>query len=498
MNWAGDYIQEHIDVSDTVLDLGCGVMQSTLDVVDSYPDTKLECSRLVGVDVYKPYLDYLNVVGIETVLWDLTKLPLPFDDKSFDHVILFDVLEHMPTFEDADRLITEAFRIARKKVFFVTPTKFFENVLAFPNPYPYDIFEDNEYQRHHIVLNGDYLNKRGFKVHLKGKHFYGHRELVNKILHVWNQAGVSTVMSKYQCKLGYDAKVYHHQGRDVFHYADVYPEFMLSKKEITAIGITKKKGNVVKNLGIYKAIREKIAQFEIRYSYNLKKHVEKFKPDIIHFHSIKYTPIYFKLLGYKVMIEFHGSSLRSTYNDGTKNTYRKTPNWIFRIYQLLRIPIFVSTPDLVEEIPNYNRPRNMSKLISNPVDIDLFNKNMHEPIKGKSLALFTMNSWDSVNLEKAKLRAERNGFKFIVLERTETEYMDHLMFVGYLSTFECYIDRIRISSLSKTALESLSMGLKVINWKGDLVEGLPSEHDPFNVAKLTLSIYDKIMVNMFE
>ena len=42
------------------------------------------------------------------------------------------------------------------------------------------------------------------------------------------------------------------------------------------------------------------------------------------------------------------------------------------------------------------------------------------------------------------------------------------------------------------------MGLKVINWKGDLVEGLPSGHDPFNVAKLTLSIYDKIMVNMLE
>jgi len=36
----------------------------------------------------------------------------------------------------------------------------------------------------------------------------------------------------------------------------------------------------------------------------------------------------------------------------------------------------------------------------------------------------------------------------------------------------------------KTALEALVCGLKVINWRGMVIEGLPMENHPENVVKL--------------
>lgn len=89
MNWFGDFVQTQIDPENTVLDLGCGIMQATLDVLPAYPKTKLQCKRLLGVDVYQPYLDFLKAKGIETLRHDLTQLPLPLKDKSFDVVLLF-------------------------------------------------------------------------------------------------------------------------------------------------------------------------------------------------------------------------------------------------------------------------------------------------------------------------------------------------------------------------------------------------------------------------
>lgn len=177
MNWAGDYIQKNIDETDTILDLGCGVMQSTLNIVKSYPDTRLKCKRLVGVDIHQPYLDFLSELEIENLKWDLRDVPLPFENKSFDIILFLDVWEHLPKIENVDNLIKEAERIARKKIFYVTPSVFFENILDFPNPYPYDIFEDNKFQRHKILLDKKYLKGNGFRVLKKGKHYYGFKKV---------------------------------------------------------------------------------------------------------------------------------------------------------------------------------------------------------------------------------------------------------------------------------------------------------------------------------
>jgi len=489
MNWVGDLIQENIEETDTVLDLGCGIMQATLDIVPSYPKTILKCKKLFGVDIHQPYLDYLNDYGIETLKWDLRKVPYPFQDKSFDIVILTDILEHLENMEYVNKLIRESMRIARKKVIVLTPNKFSSNIKAIKNPYPYDQFkENNKYQRHHLLISRKYLEENGFKVKRIRIQFFAIRKLVNKILHVWDVAGVSSIMCKYQNKLGYNSKLYIRN--DPYKYSDIYGNNVIGLYNPKTFLTNKKYLNSIKNTKVYLIIKKIINQ--INFTLQLKKVIDDIEPDIIHFNQLNYIVIIFKLLGYKLLIEFHGTKLRKRYVDKTVNTNRKIFSWMFRLYQILGIPVFVSTPDLLKDVPNYVKPKKISKLISNPVDKDIFNNSIHRPIS--EVALYCLNKYDVKNMDIAIHRAKERGYKIVIHNRIKGVIFEHLVFANYLASFECFIDRIRIGSLSKTALEALSTGLKVIDWKNDLIEELPYEHEPNNVAKLTVYIYDKILV----
>ena len=126
MNWLGDFVQTQLAPEDEVLDLGCGIMQATLDVIPAYPKTRLRCKRLLGVDIHQPSLDFLKERGIETLQHDLTELPLPLPDKSFDVVIFTDLFEHLRLYQ-AEDLVNEAQRLARKKIICSTPKEFRRN-----------------------------------------------------------------------------------------------------------------------------------------------------------------------------------------------------------------------------------------------------------------------------------------------------------------------------------------------------------------------------------
>ena len=169
MNWIGRLIQCEVSKNDTVLELGCGIMQTTMDTCSFYPPTKLRCKKYVGVDGFQEYVDFLNKRGdVEVIKWDLTVLPLPFADKSFDVVLLIDVLEHMPSMNGADALCVEAIRIARKKVFAFTPAFFCDNKCSIVDkaPFPYNNFKGNILQEHHILIDSSLFRGYGFKVKL--------------------------------------------------------------------------------------------------------------------------------------------------------------------------------------------------------------------------------------------------------------------------------------------------------------------------------------------
>ena len=70
----------------SVLDLGCrdGALTSAY----------LSGNRVVGVDIDRVALDRASQLGIETVWADVDQ-PLPFEDASFDVVVIAEVLEHL-------------------------------------------------------------------------------------------------------------------------------------------------------------------------------------------------------------------------------------------------------------------------------------------------------------------------------------------------------------------------------------------------------------------
>src|SRR5262245_48398729 len=98
---------------ETVLDLGCGYGAYSIALAG-------EGLKCFGCDINLGYLRKASQHGLPVVAVDSA---LPFSDRSFDSVLLFEVLEHV---EDIESVIGEAFRLARKNVLITVPNS--ENI----------------------------------------------------------------------------------------------------------------------------------------------------------------------------------------------------------------------------------------------------------------------------------------------------------------------------------------------------------------------------------
>ena len=72
--------------------------------------------KCINVDSNKKYLSKSRTSGVESCAMDATSLG--FKDKSFDIVLLFEVLEHIP---DCHKVLEEAKRAARKHILISVP-----------------------------------------------------------------------------------------------------------------------------------------------------------------------------------------------------------------------------------------------------------------------------------------------------------------------------------------------------------------------------------------
>lgn len=63
----------------------------------------------------------------------------------------------------------------------------------------------------------------------------------------------------------------------------------------------------------------------------------------------------------------------------------------------------------------------------------------------------------------------------------------------FLNRVDVFVDRASICSLSKTALEALACGCKVLDFNDELVVGLRSEHRVSNVVKLLVGVYEEFL-----
>lgn len=91
-----------------ILDLGCATGMYCLALTNLGYSVK-------GADVNARYVDIAKERGVDAYL---IQGSVPFPDKSFDTVILFEVMEHLP---EPDKVLVEAKRLARTNVLITTP-----------------------------------------------------------------------------------------------------------------------------------------------------------------------------------------------------------------------------------------------------------------------------------------------------------------------------------------------------------------------------------------
>jgi SAM-dependent methyltransferase len=116
-----------------ILDLGCGYGAYSLALLK-------EGRSCVGCDVNLQYVKTAEASGLPAVV---ALDPLPFPDKSFDTVLLFEVIEHVPPIE---AILKEAFRIARKNV-----------LVTVPNAEDLDLLKGNDVTYAHM-LSSDHVH----------------------------------------------------------------------------------------------------------------------------------------------------------------------------------------------------------------------------------------------------------------------------------------------------------------------------------------------------
>jgi len=305
-----------------------------------------------------------------------------------------------------------------------------------------------------------------------------------RVLHINDQAGVACILAKYQRVNNIESKV-------------------LSSNKIDKYGILKFYIDYVNIIDRTNFIEYCLAEAK--------------DADIIHIHSMEELVIKMrKKFGNskKIILHYHGTDIRGLKNKNNPNPSSiqniKTRAKLFALkvrnrlrlinmgyYRSLRIEsqklandILVSTPDLLSLLPN-------AKYLPNPVDLDHFsgyNAEALHKINDRALTIKT----ESGNTEKSLQYCKENNIdlKIDVFDRTKTPLL-HEQIPNLLKKYKVYVD-IRIvndkilESLSKTALESLACGLKVLNYKLEYLDKLPEMHNPTNVVNQLKNIYTKI------
>jgi hypothetical protein len=304
-----------------------------------------------------------------------------------------------------------------------------------------------------------------------------------KILHIHDQAGVACILAKYQRMNDIKSKV-------------------LSSNKIDKYGI-------LKFYKDYVALVDR-ANF-VEYCISEAK-----SADIIHIHSVEELVIKIrKALGNskKIILHYHGTDIRGLKNKNNQNvltiqnTKNRAKSFAAKVKNRLRLiqmgyykplqtesqkladEILVSTSDLLLLLPH-------AKYLPNPVDVEHFSKDNtnHNKVNNNALTIKTTSG----DIQKTLLYCNENNInlKIDVLDRTKTPIL-YEEIPNYLKKYDVYVD-IRIvndkilENLSKTALESLACGLKVLNYKLEYVYRLPDIHNPINVTNELKNIYNKI------
>ena len=139
--------------------------------VGSGPCRKFKDHRFRGVDItcldiFKPYLSACRELGFKVVHGDALRLKDYFKPKSFDIVLLIDVLEHFKK-SDGKKVLAEVEKIAKRQIVIWTPVGWY------PQDYecvdePWKVIgnlqteQKNIYQQHRSFWHPKDLEKKGY------------------------------------------------------------------------------------------------------------------------------------------------------------------------------------------------------------------------------------------------------------------------------------------------------------------------------------------------
>ena len=159
--WLGPMMMEYVKEEDrSIIDAGFshGILYYLIRM--EHPSV-----RLVGVDLFDPYLESARKFGIfdEVRKMDLTKAPYPFQTTEFDLAFSTDVIEHLPK-EGGKIMLHELERIA-KRVVITTDGRFDDNSQS--------TFDGNQLQKHLSLWTVGDFRRRGYRVKGFGNMKYG-------------------------------------------------------------------------------------------------------------------------------------------------------------------------------------------------------------------------------------------------------------------------------------------------------------------------------------
>ncbi|MFX1504291.1 MAG: methyltransferase domain-containing protein [Promethearchaeota archaeon] len=142
-------LEELIQDCDSCLDLGCG---------SNSPLSKIENSKqyCLGVDIFENYIEISKKKKIHNdyLLLNILEIDRKIPEKSFDCVLLLDVIEHLEKL-DGIKLIKKIEKIAKKKIIIFTPNGFLHQ----------DKYDDNIYQIHRSEWNYNIFKKLNFQIY---------------------------------------------------------------------------------------------------------------------------------------------------------------------------------------------------------------------------------------------------------------------------------------------------------------------------------------------
>ena len=92
-----------------ILDIGC----ATGEYCQKLIELGFNC---IGIDINEKYVKKANEIGVEAYV--MSGNDLKFPDKSFDTILLFEVLEHV---KNPENVLNEAIRVAKKNILITVP-----------------------------------------------------------------------------------------------------------------------------------------------------------------------------------------------------------------------------------------------------------------------------------------------------------------------------------------------------------------------------------------